>query len=167
MGLFRSATKNELTAVGSFDYEKLAEVIISSNKELINVIAASISQSISQEFSKLLNSTNLLSEDTTRDTKHNYMVSNVNNLSDKKTADEILATLFGNMPKQHASRLRPFYTYLEQITSAPLSKFHEERVAHLPNRGDSKYPYRKMDSILMVLDPTLVFEEAKKYEFKK
>lgn len=166
MGLFKPASKNEVATVESFDYEKLAEVIVSSNKELINVIVSSISQSISQEFGKLIEPPSQATDEP-HDTTHNYTVSNVNNLSDKKTADEILATLFGNMPKPHGSRLRPFYTYLEQVTAAPISKFHGERVSPIPNKGDSKYPYRKMDSVLMLLDPSVVFEEAKKYEFKK
>lgn len=101
------------------------------------------------------------------DTEHNYMVDTVDKLSEEKTANEILATLFGNMQKPHPSRLRPFFTHLEQSAGVALSEFHRKRVEGLTNKGDGKYPYRKMDSILMKLDADYVYQEAKNYVFKR
>lgn len=90
-----------------------------------------------------------------------YTVDSVENLCDEKTANEILATLFDRMPSPHPSRLRPFFTHLEQVTGEPLSAYHKERVKRLHNNGDGKFPYRKMDSILLKLDAEYVFKEAK------
>lgn len=168
MGIFggRNTEKNDIQ-LQEFDYEKLAMVLSETNKELINQVAESFAQQLKNVFQESVDNQKLSPEEPQQDTEHNYTVKTVGKLEDEKVANEILATLFGNMPKPHPSRLRPFFTYIEQATGISLSGYHKERVANVPNKGDGKYPYRKIDSILMYVDKEFIFEEAKAYVFSK
>jgi hypothetical protein len=88
-------------------------------------------------------------------------------LPDEKKANEILSILFEKIGHNHPSSLRPFYTELEIKFGKPLSMLHKERIEKVPNKGDGKYPYRKMDTVLLVFDYKEVYEFAKQYKFTK
>lgn len=89
----------------------------------------------------------------------------VRGLDVEKQSNEILATLFAKMPNPMPQKVRVFYTDLERDLGVALSQRHRERVEG--NEGMvGKYPFRKMDSILLTVDSEEVFQYAKEYEFK-
>jgi hypothetical protein len=71
------------------------------------------------------------------------------------------------MNKPVPAKLRVFYTDIERHCSKPFTKLHKERVTDLANNGDRKFPYRKIDTILIHADADYVFNFAKEYRFKK
>lgn len=95
-----------------------------------------------------------------------FVAEKVSGLGDEKKGNEIIATLLGKMISPHPSKLRSFYTDAERKFKKPLSELHKKRVENLTNRGDGKFPYRKIDTVLMTLDADEVFSFAKAYTFK-
>lgn len=83
----------------------------------------------------------------------------------RKAANEIIALLFRKLPDSHPSRLRPFYTDLERESGVGLSEIHRKATDNITKAEDGKYPYRKMDTVLTVLDPEFVHKFAKAYRF--
>jgi hypothetical protein len=98
--------------------------------------------------------------------KNEYVAESVESLDPQEKANEILSTLFDKMEKPHGSKLRPFYVDLERSLHIKISKLHKERIPSI--KGDlSKYPNRKIDTILIHANPQVVHEYAKKYTFIK
>lgn len=89
----------------------------------------------------------------------------VTGLDPQKKGNEILAMLFDKMPTPHPSRLRPFYTDLEAESSTAITATHTQRISGILRGEEGKYPYRKIDTALTLLDPDFVFGFAKSYKF--
>ncbi|PAD72390.1 hypothetical protein [Paenibacillus campinasensis] len=89
----------------------------------------------------------------------------VRGLDFEKKASEIISMLYEKMADPHPARLRPFYTDLEADTGVYITSKHRERTSEIKRGDEGKYPYRKMDTALMYLDPDFVFQYAKSYKF--
>ncbi|WP_342439270.1 hypothetical protein NSS79_10355 [Paenibacillus sp. FSL L8-0436] len=89
----------------------------------------------------------------------------VSGLLPQKAGDEIVAMLFDKMISKHPSRLRTFYTDLEREMCVQFSAQHKERIEGIKLCEEGKYPYRKIDTILMLADRESVFAFAKRYKF--
>ncbi|MGF9711691.1 hypothetical protein [Paenibacillus naphthalenovorans] len=89
----------------------------------------------------------------------------VNGLKPEKVGGEIISMLYEKMPIPHPVRLRPFYTDLERESGVDLSAVHKQRTKDMSASDIGHYPYRKIDTILSVLDADYVFKFAKDYEF--
>lgn len=94
-----------------------------------------------------------------------YVSKDVDNLDNEKAASEIISTLYDKLTNPHGRMLRSFYTELEREVRKPIGKLHKERLASV--KGDiSKYPHRKMDTVIMHIDRNFVLDFAKRYKFK-
>lgn len=106
-----------------------------------------------------------LSEGHVEPPKNKYVVTKLSGLESEKVANEIVATLYSKMENPHGSKLRTFYTDLEMKVGVSLSNIYKTH----KNSGEfdiSKFPNRKIDIILKHVEPSRVFEYAKKYSFK-
>lgn len=94
-------------------------------------------------------------------------LSNLNGFGAEKAASEILTIIsdkqrevFGNVMPQ---RFRTFYSELEQQTGATLNAGYK---AYVGCNNKKDYPYRKIDYVLTVLPREVVYDYAKKFQFK-
>jgi uncharacterized protein with von Willebrand factor type A (vWA) domain len=101
-------------------------------------------------------------------TTQGYIVQKVNGLNSEKKSNEIIAMLMEKMTEsnRHPQKLRSFYTDLERDCAKYLSDIHKRRTEGITKGEVGKYPYRKMDTVLMELDEGYVFDFAKNYTFK-
>ncbi|MEK4970738.1 hypothetical protein MKX29_24340 [Cytobacillus sp. FSL R7-0696] len=142
---------NELmTQVGRMFEDKLSEVVSAQIKALIT---------------ELLPALNSAQKESGADKKV-YVTDSLEGLEDEKQSSEIIATLYSKTEGNHPSRIRPFYTEVEKFFELPLSRLHKERVADLPNKGDGKFPYRKMDTAIQLIGYKKLHDFAKSYEFQ-
>jgi len=85
-------------------------------------------------------------------------------LSDEKAASELISILYEKIGKSDPVRLRPFYTEVESTLGVQFSRLHKQRL-NAPKAQNGKYPYRKMDTILLHASREAVLEIAENYVF--
>jgi hypothetical protein len=91
----------------------------------------------------------------------------VEGLESEKAGSEVNTILFAKMPGvKIATKLSGFYTDLERKSGKPLSRLHKQRTSGISSSERKRYPYRKIDTILMELEADYVYEYAKSYVFK-
>jgi hypothetical protein len=98
--------------------------------------------------------------------KNKYVVNKLSGLDLEKAANEIVATLYSKMENPHGTKLRTFYTDLEMKFGIPFSSIYKTHKSSRDVSDISKFPNRKIDIILKNIEPSKVFEYAKKYSFK-
>lgn len=89
----------------------------------------------------------------------------ISGLGLEKAGSEVLATLFDKMINEHPAKLRPFYTDLERDSGVGITALHKGRTSDIRSGEVGKYPYRKVDTVLLVLEADYVFKYAKSYKF--
>ncbi|MBU8785743.1 hypothetical protein KM903_04865 [Bacillus glycinifermentans] len=86
-------------------------------------------------------------------------------LSHEKAANEIITILYEKMGEAVPQQLRPFYTEVESRLGIQFSRLHKERLRAAKGHA-GKYPYRKMDTILLHASREAVLEIAENYTFE-
>lgn len=89
----------------------------------------------------------------------------LNGLSHEKAASEIISSLYEKMGDTIPQQLRAFYTEVEARLGIQFSRLHKERVRAAKGSA-GKYPYRKMDTILLHASREAVLEIADNFTFK-
>lgn len=155
------------------DINEISTVIAQGNNELVaqvgrlfeETIAEAIGVQIKAALSELLPALSYTQKEKPVQ-KAVYITDSLEGLEDEKQSSEIIATLYSKTEGNHPSRIRPFYTEVEKYYKIPLSRLHKERVADLPNKGDGKFPYRKMDTAIQLIGYKKLHDFAKRYEFQ-
>lgn len=100
------------------------------------------------------------------DDKH-YYARSLEGLSPEKQASELISILMAEGNLKSTAQLRPFYTDVERTLRVELSRIHKERVLKINVSERGKPPFRKMDTLLMLVDVDGLYSYVKQYKFEE
>lgn len=162
---FGFGKKNEVVSTSEVS-EFLTALLDKQHEKSVALIRDAVNEAMKSVVTELLNKEHFNQANSLPLPRETYVVDSVKGTEKEKQGNEIISTLYDKLGKTDPFALRTFYVACENHFEVPIYKSHKERMAECSS-DKSKFPNRKIDTVLILLDADEVLGFAKDFEFKK